>query len=232
MTGTLYIVATPLGNLEDITLRAIRILKEEVDTVLAEDTRRTRPLLNHLGVKKKVISYFEYSKGKKDDEIIRRLLDGENYALVTDAGTPGLSDPGSKLVCRARAEGIDVFPIPGPTALGCALSVSGLPTEPLHFWGFLPMTGSKRKKIYARILELEGAHCFYMSPHKLLKYMEEWAEFFGDYYVFVGKEMTKKFETYFFGPYTKVMEEIREHHLGGEYTVLLSSRLLIKDLKL
>lgn len=223
MPGTLYIVATPIGNLEDITLRALRILKE-VDGVVAEDTRRSRVLLSHFGIHKKLISYFEYSKQGKADAIINLLEQGENLALVSDAGTPALSDPGARLSALAYSRGIPIIPVPGPSALLSALSVCGFPTEPLHFWGFLSPSTSKRKKLYHAALEMKGIHCFYVSPHKFLRIWEEWKEFFSDYTFFVAKEITKKFETFWRGTWVELAPSIHESEVRGEYTVLLTRR--------
>ena len=225
MPGILYIVATPIGNLEDITLRALRILKE-VDAIITEDTRRSRGLLSHFGIQKKLISYFEYSKQKKAEAIVEHLTAGENLALITDAGTPGISDPGARLVALARSRGIDVVPIPGPSAMTAALSVCGFPTDPFHFWGFLPPSNNKRRKIYAAMAGEEGTHCFYESPHKILKRLDEWAVYFSDFTVFVGREMTKKFETILWGKFSEVAEQLRQTEARGEYTVVLSRRVI------
>ncbi len=221
MTGTLYMVATPIGNLEDITLRALRILKE-VDYVVAEDTRHTRKLLSHFDIHKNLLSYFEYSRQKKIEHIIQLLHDGKNLALVSDAGTPVLSDPGTCLVSEARRQNIPVIPIPGPSALPCALSVSGFLGQPLHFWGFLSPSRSKRKKLYLKIRNMEGIHCFLDAPHKIKKNSEEWGDYFSDYLFFLGREMTKKFEEYISGDYTCIREHFNQTEIRGEYTVLIS----------
>lgn len=221
--GKIYVVSTPIGNLEDLTLRSIRILKE-VDFVCAEDTRRTKALLSHLSISKKVISYFEYSSQSKADRIIERVKNGETIALVSDAGTPGLSDPGAKLVAEAKDSGIEVIPIPGASALITALSVAGLPTEPLHFWGFLSPKPSKRKKNYEVINNLDGLHGFYVSPYKILKLLDEWEEFFSEYHFFIGREMTKKFETYLKGDLSFIKQELISGKVKGEFTVLISKK--------
>lgn len=225
MAGTLYIVSTPIGNLEDITLRALRILKE-VDFVAAEDTRRTLPLLTHFGTSKKIISYFEYSKQKRQDQILDLLEDGQNGALLCDAGTPTLSDPGARLVGQCWARGISVVPIPGPSALLTALAVAGMPTEPLHFWGFLPPTRSKRNAIYEKIASLEGTHAVYESCHRIVKRVTEWQERFGEFQLFVAREMTKKFEEFWRGAVAEVASSMRSADLRGEFTVLFSRRIL------
>ncbi len=226
MSGTLYIVATPLGNLEDITLRAIRVLKE-CDVVVAEDTRRTRPLLSHFGIEgKEVISFFEHSHSGRRQHIINFLLGGQNLALVSDAGTPTLSDPGAKLVAACYENGITVIPVPGPSALMTALSVAGFPTDPLHFWGFLSPSPQKRRKVYRQIVEMDGVHSFYVSPHKLVRHLEEWKECFADWNFFVGREMTKKFEEYVRGSCSQIEEHFKKVEPRGEYTVLLVKELL------
>lgn len=223
MSGILYVVATPIGNLEDITLRAISTLKL-VDAVVAEDTRHSKKLLSHLGISKNLISYFEYSSHYKAEAIVEKLIQGFNLALISDAGTPTLSDPGARLVALSRKNNISVIPIPGPSALLAALSVSGLPTEPLHFWGFLSPKPSKRKRVYQQILTLEGVHGFYESCHKIEKRLEEWKEYLNGYFIFIGKELTKKFEQTWVGPMEQVYEDFKLSEVRGEYTVLVSQK--------
>lgn len=221
MSGTLYIVATPIGNLEDITLRALRILKE-VQAVVAEDTRRTRQLLSHFQISNELISYFEYSKQRRADYLIERLKNGDNLALVSDAGTPTLSDPGARLVAQAHEEGIPVIPVPGPSAFLSAVSVAGYPTDPLHFWGFLSPSRSKRKKVYRKIMESDGLHCFYESPHKIVRNTEEWKEHLPGTYFFVAREITKKFEEFTRGTVDDVAAQIAAAEPRGEYTILVA----------
>src|SRR2546425_4760498 len=147
--GTLYLVATPIGNVEDITLRALRVLKE-CDVVAAEDTRRTGQLLKHFGISKPLLSYFQFNEAKRSEELIERLPRGEKVALVTDAGSPGVSDPGERVVRAAIAAGLRVEPVPGPSALIAAITASGLPTDEFHFIGFLPhKSGQRRKRLEA-----------------------------------------------------------------------------------
>ena len=150
--GTLYIVSTPIGNLEDITLRALRVLKE-VDLIAAEDTRRTRQLLTHYGIQKPLISYHEHNERMREDALLEKLREGKNVALVTDAGTPGISDPGEPLIRRAIREKIPLVPIPGPAAAMAALSIGGLPTDRFLFYGFLPAKSSARQKESGRAPE-------------------------------------------------------------------------------
>src|SRR5438132_712684 len=153
--GTLYPVATPIGNLEDITLRALRTLKE-CDLVAAEDTRRTGQLLKHFGISKPMLSYFQFNEAKRSEEIIERLRRGEKIAVVTDAGSPGISDPGERVVKAAVAAGFRVEPVPGPSALIAALTASGLPTEEFHFTGFLPHKSGQRRAKLERLKEVPG----------------------------------------------------------------------------
>lgn len=223
MTGKLYIVATPIGNLQDITLRALTVLKE-VDLILAEDTRRTRPLMSHFAISNQVISYFEYSPQHKEEKILQKLREGENIALVTDAGTPALSDPGARLVFLARQNGVAVEAIPGPSAFLAAISIAGYPAASHHFWGFLPIKKGKRKKIYEHIRAIDGLHGFFESTHKILKRVDEWREYFSDYSFFIGKEMTKKFETQLWGNLAEVADQLLAMDVRGEFTILLTNQ--------
>src|SRR4051812_38803298 len=177
--GTLYLVATPIGNLEDITLRAIRTLRE-CDLVAAEDTRRSGQLLKHLGISKPMISYFQFNEAKRSEQILERLKRGEKVALVTDAGTPGISDPGTRVVQAARAAGWRVESVPGPCALVAALAASGLPTDEFHFIGFLPhKSGQRRKRLEALKLQA-GTLVLYESPYRIGKLLGELSEVFPD----------------------------------------------------
>ena len=193
MAGTLFIVSTPIGNLKDITLRAIEVLKQ-VDLIAAEDTRRTKILTSHYGIKAPLTSYFQHSRIKKLDSLIRLLKEGKNIALVSDAGTPGISDPGFVIIRKALEEGITVLPIPGPAAFLTALSVSGLPTNKFVFEGFLSSKSSQRRK---RLKELAGEKrtvIIYESPHRLLKTLNDMLEILGDTHIVCARELTKKFE--------------------------------------
>jgi 16S rRNA (cytidine1402-2'-O)-methyltransferase len=163
--STLYLVATPIGNLEDITLRALRTLKE-CDVVAAEDTRRTGQLLKHFGMAKPLLSYFQFNEARRSEEIIERLRRGEKVALVTDAGSPGISDPGERVVKAAIAAGLRVEPVPGPSALVAALTASGLATEEFHFIGFLPHKAGQRRKRLERLKGFEGTLVLYESPYE------------------------------------------------------------------
>ncbi len=191
--GTLFVVATPLGNLDDVTFRAVKCLKE-VHLIACEDTRRTVKLLNHLGIKKPLISCFEHNERARIDELLERISRGEDVALVSDAGTPTISDPGFPLVRAAHERGIKVSPIPGPSALVAALSVSGLPTDEFLFAGFLPRTAAARRK---RLLSLKGLGAtlvFYESPHRLVDSLADMMAVLGDREAFLCREVTKLHE--------------------------------------
>ena len=218
--GILYIVATPIGNLEDITLRALRVLRE-VDLVAAEDTRRTRQLLTHYGIRKPLISYHEYNRRMREKTLLQELREGKNIALVTDAGTPGISDPGEELVRGAIQESIPLVPIPGPAALVTALSVSGLPTESFLFYGFLPSKAAARKKWLVSLKDRAETLVFYESPRRLGSLLEETAQILGDRRVVVAREMTKVYEEVYRGTVSEVLEQIGKKEVRGEVTVIL-----------
>src|SRR6185369_16722516 len=177
--GTLYLVATPIGNLEDITLRALRTLKE-CDVVAAEDTRRTGQLLKHFDISKPLLSYFQFNEAKRSEEIIERLRRGEKIALVTDAGSPGISDPGERVVRAARVAGLRVESVPGPCALIAALTASGLSTDEFHFIGFLPHKSGQRRKQIEALQAFAGTLVLYESPYRIEKLLCELAEVFPD----------------------------------------------------
>ena len=164
--GTLYLVATPIGNLEDITLRALRVLRE-CDVVAAEDTRRTGQLLKHFEISKPLLSYFQFNEARRSEEIIERLRRGEKVALVTDAGSPGISDPGERVVKAAIAAGLRVEPVPGPCALVAALTASGLATDEFHFIGFLPHKSGQRRNQLEALKSFEGTLVLYESPYRV-----------------------------------------------------------------
>src|SRR3989441_13374825 len=191
--GTLYLVATPIGNLEDITLRALRTLRE-CDVVAAEDTRRTGLLLKHFGISKPLLSYFQFNEAKRSEEIIARLRRGEKVALVTDAGSPGVSDPGERVVRAALGAGFRVEPVPGACALVAALTASGLPTDEFHFVGFLPHKSGQRRNKLEALRTFSGTLVLYESPYRLEKLLAELKDFFPNRYVVLARELTKKFE--------------------------------------
>jgi len=218
--GTLYLVATPIGNLEDITLRALRTLKE-CDVVAAEDTRRTGQLLKHFGISRLLLSYFQFNEAKRSEEIIGRLQRGEKVALVTDAGSPGVSDPGERVVKAAIAAGLRVEPVPGPSALVAALTASGLPTDEFYFIGFLPHKLGRRRKQLERLKGYEGTLVLYESPYRVERLLGELNELFAGRQVVLARELTKRFEEYLRGTPAQLLEVLKSRSLKGEFVVLV-----------
>ena len=216
----LYIVATPIGNLEDITLRALRVLKE-VDLIAAEDTRHSKKLLNHYGIATPLISYHAHNQESRGPELIRRLLDGQNLALVTDAGTPGFSDPGADLVARAWEAGLKVEAIPGPAAGVAALSLSGFKGDIL-FVGFLPRGEGRRLKLFAELAREPRVIIIYESPQRLTRTLEELAGIMANRQILVVRELTKKFEQTWRGPLPEVAAQLRDAEIKGECALVLS----------
>ncbi len=219
--GTLYIVATPIGNLEDITFRAVRILKE-VDLIAAEDTRHSRKLLSHFGIAKPLTSYFDHNKNFKGSYLLERLAEGRSVALISDAGTPCISDPGYQLVRDAVAAGIPVVPIPGPSAVVTALSAGGLPTDCFTFLGFLPNRQGKRRERLARLAGEEQVLVFYESPRRLLAMLADLRETCGDREVVVARELTKIYEEFVRGRVTEVLERLKDRDIRGEVVILVA----------
>ncbi len=223
--GTLYIVATPIGNLEDITLRAIRILKE-VDCIASEDTRRTKILLNHLGISTQLISYYREKEASKSEQIIELLGQGKNIALVSDAGTPCISDPGTILIAKAHSHGIRVSPIPGASALTAGLSLSGLPADTILFLGFLPNGKSARRKYLVSLKDETHLLAFYESPKRIIGCLKDLYDLLGDRRVFVVRELTKIYEEYFSGSISTVLEKLSaKTTVKGEFVVVLEGGL-------
>src|SRR6478736_6723379 len=196
--ATLYLVATPIGNLEDITLRALRVLKA-CDVVAAEDTRRSGQLLRHFGLSKPLLSYFQFNEAKRSEEIIDRLKRGEKVALVTDAGSPGISDPGERVVKAAIAAGLRVESVPGACALVAGLTASGLSTEEFHFIGFLPHKSGQRRTRLESLKAEAATLIFYESPYRIEKLLGELCEVFPQRQVVLARELTKKFEQFLRG---------------------------------
>jgi len=224
--ANLYIVATPIGNLEDISLRALRILKE-VDLILCEDTRVTKKLLDRYQIKKPLLSYHQHSKLQKIDYIISLLKEGKNLALVSDSGTPGVSDPGNKLVNEVMkwlSDRVKIIPIPGPSALTCAASVSGFPMDKFLFLGFLPKK-KKRKEVLKEILESKYPVIFYESPYRILKTLKELNLEAKTYKLepklVVCRELTKKFETIYRGKIEEVIKKIESSPIKGEFVIVV-----------
>jgi len=218
-SGTLYIVATPIGNLEDITFRAVRILKE-VDLVAAEDTRHTRKLLTHFGISKPLTSYFDHNKHLKGDTILNRLRDGASVALVSDAGTPCIADPGYQLVRDAVADGISVVPIPGVSAAVAALSASGLPTDSFTFIGFLPSKQGKRRQQLSVVRSEERVLIFYEAPNRLMATLGDMHEILGERNLVVARELTKMYEEFARGKTSEVIARFSDRQVKGEVVIL------------
>ena len=221
MLGKLYLVATPIGNLEDITFRAINVLKE-VDLIAAEDTRHTLKLLNHYEISKPLISYHRHNEDVKSDVLISKLLDGQNVAIVTDAGTPGISDPGEEIVKEAIENNIEVVPIPGACALINALIASGLNTKEFAFYGFLPLNKKNRNSVFDRIKKEDKTVILYEAPHKLIKTLEDILEIVGDVSCVLAKELTKIHEEFIRDNISDIIKNLNgKDSIKGEYIILL-----------
>jgi 16S rRNA (cytidine1402-2'-O)-methyltransferase len=219
--GTLYIVATPIGNLEDITFRAIRTLKE-VDLIAAEDTRHSRKLLTHYGIAARLTPYHDHNEQLKTDYLIEKLNEGLNIALITDAGTPCIADPGYRIVKAAKEQGLRVIPIPGASALAAALSASGLPTDRFVFEGFLPAKSGRRKSRLAEIRSEERVIIFYEAPHRLVSMLTDMAEVLGERSAVVARELTKIHEEFRSGSLAELAEHFGRNPPKGELVILLS----------
>ena len=222
MAGTLYLVATPIGNLEDITLRALRTLKE-CDVIAAEDTRRTGRLLKQYGIRRPLLSYFQFNEARRSEEIIGRLRHGEKVALVSDAGSPAISDPGRRVVNAALAAGFRVEPVPGACALVAALTASGLPTDEFHFVGFLPHKAGQRRNKLAALKSVPGTLVLYESPYRIEKLLVELSEVFPGQPVVLARELTKRFEEFLRGKPAELLANATPRSLKGEFVVLLSN---------
>jgi 16S rRNA (cytidine1402-2'-O)-methyltransferase len=220
MPGTLYIVATPIGNLEDITLRAIRTLKD-VDIIAAEDTRHTQTLLRHFTINTPLTSYHDHNERAKSGQVVARLERGESVALVSDAGTPGISDPGYRLVLEATRLGIRVVPIPGPTALIAALSASGLPTDGFNFRGFLPARKRERRSKLQELRLERYSIVVYETPHRLKESLDDIREILGDRRMVLGREITKIHEEFLRGRISEVIAEVSRREIRGEVTLII-----------
>lgn len=219
----LYVVSTPIGNLEDITLRAIRILKE-VDLIAAEDTRHARKLTTHYGIRTPLRSYYQYNRFKQADKLLFLLGEGKKIALISNAGTPGISDPGSHLIKLAIEKSIPVIPIPGPTALITALSVSGMPGTNFIFYGWLSPKGGRRKRELRSLQEESRTVILYEAPHRLLRTMKDIEEVMGgDKFMIAARELTKKFEEVLRGRVSELIEIFEERKPRGEFTLILPS---------
>jgi len=221
--GMLYIVSTPIGNREDITLRALRILRE-VDLIAAEDTRHTSFLLRHFGIHTPLTSYFEGNEFKKKEFILSKLKQGHRIALVSDAGTPGISDPGFRLIQTAIENEIPIVPIPGPSAVIAALSVSGLPSDAFLFRGFLPHKMKKRRDLLKELEDVRETLIFYESPHRISETLKDIFEVLGDREIVLTRELTKIYEEVLRGKVSEIQTQMGERKLKGEITLVISGK--------
>lgn len=226
MIGKIYLVATPIGNLEDITFRAISILKD-VDIIAAEDTRHTLKLLNYYEISKPLISYHRHNEDVKSDVLIEKILNGQNIAIVTDAGTPGISDPGEEIVKEAIKNNIEIIPIPGACAFVNAIIASGLNTKQFSFYGFLPMNKKLRKKAFENILKENKTIIIYEAPHKLQKTLQDILDNIGDINCVIAKELTKIHETFFRGKISELINNFESPK--GEYIILVDLNNTVKE---
>ena len=220
--GTLYMVATPIGNLDDISYRAVKILSG-VDAIAAEDTRKTRILLHHLNIQKELISYFSYNEEKRTPYLLSRLKEGQSIALVSDAGTPGISDPAFRIIRESIAEGISVKAIPGAAAFLPALIVSGLPIDRFVFEGFLPSKKGRMTRL-KELAEERRTVVLYESPHRIMRTLQEIHEHFGEREMSVGRELTKKFEEVIRGKISEVLRALSSHTLKGEFVIVIDGK--------
>lgn len=223
MSGMLYLCATPIGNLEDITYRVLRILKE-ADLIAAEDTRNSIKLLNHFEIKTPMTSYHEYNKYEKGRYLVEQMQEGKNIALITDAGTPGISDPGEELVAMCYEAGIPVTSLPGPAACITALTISGLPTRRFAFEAFLPSDKKERAVILEELKRETRTIILYEAPHRLVKTLEELSENLGDRKIALCRELTKKHETVFRGSLLEAVSWYKENPPKGECVMVLEGR--------
>lgn len=223
--STLYIVSTPIGNLEDVSKRALRILSE-VDLILCEDTRTTKKLLNHYEIKTLTLSYHQHSELKKVEDIIQLLSEGKNLALVSDAGTPGISDPGNKLIelaIRKLGNNVKIVPVPGASAVTVAASVAGFPMDKFVFLGFPPVK-KKRRKFFEEVVGSKYPVIFYESPHRIIKSLTELDVINNQLLIVVCRELTKKFETIYRGTIEEVLEKLRKEKIRGEFVVTVEKK--------
>lgn len=230
MTGVLYIVATPIGNLDDISLRAIEILKQ-VDVIAAEDTRHSIRLLNHLGIRNKLMSLHEHNERDRIDGIIDDLKQGNNIALISDAGTPLISDPGYPLVKAVQDAGLRVSPIPGASSIIAALSAAGMPTDPFTFYGFLSQKNTERLAKLSALKQQQGTLVFLESTHRIERLLEQLSELFADNRIVVAKELTKTFERFLSGTPAEILAvmQLEPALKKGEFVVLIDNPVTISE---
>jgi len=220
--GTLYLVATPIGNLEDITQRAVRVLGS-VDLIAAEDTRKTKILLDHYNIRKPMLSYFSYNEQARAPQLIGKLKEGQSVALVSDAGTPGISDPAFHIVRQAVENGLPIVPVPGPSAFLSALIVSGLPVDRFVFEGFLPQKKGRKTK-FETLGSESRTIVLYESPHRILRTLEEIVRYLGNRQIAIGRELTKKFEEIVRGDAKAVLAELSKKQPRGEYVIVIAGK--------
>jgi 16S rRNA (cytidine1402-2'-O)-methyltransferase len=220
-TGVLYIVGTPIGNLEDITYRAVRVLRE-AELIACEDTRHTRKLLDHYGIEGKLVSYHEHNEAERAQELVHKLLDGVDVAQVSDAGMPGISDPGFRVITLAIEHGIPVVPVPGPSALLAALSASGLPTDAFEFRGFLPAKSGQRRTALEEVRSAEHTVIFYEAPHRIHEAIDDVVAVLGsERPMVIARELTKVHEEFLRGTAGELANQIHNRDVKGEITILI-----------
>ncbi len=227
MAGTLYVVSTPIGNLEDITHRAVRVLSE-VDVIACEDTRHTRKLLNHYGVKTKTVSYHEHNERERAAQLLESLESGSDIAIVSDAGTPGISDPGFRIVRLALENGVPVVPVPGPTALISALVASGLPSDEFFFGGFLPARSSQRRTRLLELASIPATLVFYEAPHRIAESLRDAREILGEREAVVARELTKLHEEILRGRLSELAQRFSTGEEGarGEMVLMIDREVI------
>ncbi len=228
MAGILYVVGTPIGNLGDFSPRAVQVLSE-CDFIAAEDTRVTIKLLNHFGIKKPMVSYYEHNRMERGGVIIERLLNGESCALVSDAGMPIISDPGEDLTLRCHENGIKVCAVPGPCAFVTALAISGMPSGRFTFEGFLTMTKQNRRKHLTELVDEKRTMIFYEAPHKLPSTLQDMAEYFGDRKIALVKELTKIYENVERTTLFEARDKYKEVSPKGEYVLIVEGKPEVDD---
>jgi 16S rRNA (cytidine1402-2'-O)-methyltransferase len=219
----LYLVATPIGNLEDITLRALRVLRD-VDRIACEDTRQTQKLLNHFEIRTPTVSYHMHNEGPRAEELVAALKTGARIAVVSDAGTPGIADPGTQIAAEAIAAGIDIFPVPGANAAISGLIASGLPTEQFIFHGFLPAKAGQRKTALEELVRSEATHIFYEAPHRVLDSLSDIEAAFGaSQHIVIARELTKLHEEFLRGPVGEIRSQLGARaSVRGEIVLMLA----------
>ena len=226
MPGTLFVVSTPIGNLEDITFRAVRVLGE-VDVIACEDTRHSRKLLNHYGIKTRTVSYHEHNEHERAVELVAALQSGTHVAIVSDAGTPGISDPGFRLVNLASARGLGVVPVPGPTALIAALVASGLPADEFFFAGFLPSKSSARRTRLNHLSNIRATLVFYEAPHRIARALKDMREVLGEREAVVARELTKVYEEIVRGRLSELETHFgSEKEVRGELVIIVDQKVI------